>query len=544
MIWESLDVRKAGAVQQVNKKPSPTLIALLLVIITLAVFWRVFGLGFVYADDGDYITGNHHVQMGFTAASIRWAFTSGQFANWHPLTWISHMLDVRLFDLRPAGHHAVNLLFHLINVVLLFLLLQKITGARWRSAFVAALFAIHPLHVESVAWVSERKDVLSTFFLFLTIWAYTAYSSRPSIKRILGVAGLFAMGLMAKPSLVTLPFALLLLDYWPLRRKGGMRLVWEKWPLFALSAASAIVTYIVQARIGAVASEYPIGIRIANAVVAYVSYISKMFWPVNLAFPYPHPTNTLPTWEVIASGIILTLITILVIRSARRRPYIAMGWFWYLGMLVPMIGIIQVGGQAMADRYTYVPLIGLFIILSWGASEIWGWAWKKLGLRRIEWAAPAVGGLVLLPLMVVAWIQVGYWKDSKTLAGHALEVTSGNYLAHHGMGVTLALEGDNEGAIYHFSEALRLHLNQPEDHYFLAVCLSNEGSLDEAIVQYRAAIELRPEYPEAHYNLGVAWYYKGDFREAWEEVHLARQYGYTPAPAFLDLLRLSMPEPQ
>lgn len=520
-----------------SKKPSPILICVFLAIVTIAVFWPVIGHQFVSYDDVDYVTGNPHVQTGFTAENIKWAFTSGQFANWYPLTWLSHMLDCRLFGLNPAGHHAVNLLFHLANVILLFLILFRMTGAHWRSAFVAALFAIHPLRVESVAWVSERKDVLSTLFLLLTVWTYAGYVKRPSIGRYVAVAGLFALGLMSKPSLVTLPFALLLLDYWPLRRTRIKRLILEKAPLLALSAASAVVTYIAQAGTGAVASDYPIGVRAANALTAYIAYIGKMFWPVRLAFPYPHPGSALPSWQVIGSGLLLALMTALAIMTARRRPYAAVGWLWYLGTLAPMIGLVQVGGQAMADRYTYVPLIGLFIILAWSGSEIVNRQQKR------QWIAPVIGGLVILPLMVASWIQVGYWRDTKTLAERALAVTSDNYLAHYALGVTLAGEGDNEGAISHLSQAISLHLAYPEARYNLAVCLANEGRLGDAIREYHEAVRLRPDYAEAHNNLAVALYYKRDFAESWKEVHLAQQFGYAPNPDFLALLSTSMPEP-
>lgn len=519
-----------------SKKPSPILICVVLAVITIAVFWPVIGHQFISYDDVDFVTGNPHVRTGFTAENIKWAFTNGQVANWYPLTWLSHMLDWRVFGPNPSGHHAVNLLLHLLNVILLFLLLIRLTGAHWRSAFVAALFAIHPLSVEPVAWVSERKDVLSACFLLLTLWAYVGYVRHSSIGRYLAVAGLFALGLMSKPSLVTLPFALLLLDYWPLRRTGVKRLILEKVPLLALSAASSVITYLAQAKTVGVTSCYPLGVRAANALVAYVAYIGKTFWPARLVYPYPHPANTLPVWQVIGSAFLLALISAGAILYAKRRPYLAVGWFWYLGTLVPMIGLVQVGGggQAMADRYAYVPLIGLFIALTWGGSEIIG---------RRKRIIPIIAGLIVLPLMAVSWIQVGYWRDAKTLAQRALAVTTDNYLAHYALGVTLAGEGDNEGAISHLSEAISLHLAYPEARYNMAVCLANEGRLDESISEYREAIRLRPDYAEAHNNLAVALYYRRDFPESWKEVHLAQQFGYAPNPDFLALLSTSMPEP-
>ena len=372
------------------------LVCLFLIITTFAVYWQVHNHDFINLDDDLYITENDQVQKGLSRESVVWAFTTTHAANWHPLTWLSHMVDFQLYGLNPKGHHLTNVFFHLLNTLLLFFVLQRMTGALWRSGFVAALFALHPLHVESVAWVAERKDVLSTLFWLLTIWAYTWYVERPRRTRYLLTLLTFTLGLMAKPMLVTLPFVLLLLDYWPLGRfqvgqldtalsapgqaslstrsvwSQTLRLIWEKAPFFALAAASSIVTFLVQKGGGAVRpwERFPITIRIANGLVSYVKYMGKMIWPSDLAVFYPHPGASLPIWQAVAAGLLLLSISIAAIRLAKNHPYLAVGWLWYLGTLVPIIGFVQVGGQALADRYTYVSLIGLFIIIAWGVSDI------------------------------------------------------------------------------------------------------------------------------------------------------------------------------
>ncbi|NIQ87873.1 MAG: hypothetical protein GWN93_01765, partial [Deltaproteobacteria bacterium] len=397
------------------------------------------------------------VHKGLTRESFIWAFTTTDEANWHPLTWLSHMVDCQLYGLNPAGHHLTNVLLHSASTVLLFLILLGMTGSRWRSALVAALFALHPLHVESVAWVAERKDVLSTLFWMLTLWAYLAYTKRPERKRYLLIIVAFTLGLMAKPMLVTLPFVLLLLDYWPLKRielgqsasglpaanqpstiaeKPGaqaFRLLLEKTPLFVLTAASSVVTFVVQKSEGAVGAleVYPLKIRVANALVSYVSYIIKMIWPQNLAVFYPHPGQSLPMWQAVAAGILLVLISIAVIRAGRRQPYLPVGWLWYLGTLVPVIGLVQVGAQAMADRYTYVPLIGLFIMAAWGVPELM----KKWHHRRVALVVSAA--LVLFALMTCARLQLRHWKNSIALLSHAHAVTAKSYLVHNNLGSAL-----------------------------------------------------------------------------------------------------------
>ncbi len=428
-------------------------VAALLAVVTAGAFWRVFVAGFVF-DDKLYILGNPHVQNGLNWADINWAFTAMFASNWHPLTWISHMLDSQIWGLDPFGPHLVNLLLHVANVVLLFAVLRRMTGFIWRSAFVAALFAVHPLHVESVAWVAERKDVLSALFWMLTMLAYVRYVERPGIGTYALVTGLFALGLLSKPMLVSLPLVLLLIDFWPLERSGVSRmggastparigrplktsptaLIVEKIPLFALSIGSAIVTYLAQQASGSVAiSGFPLGVRVANALVSTVWYLWKMIVPTGLAAFYPHRGITIPVWQVIGSTVLLTGITALVILLARRKPYLAVGWSWFVITLLPVIGLVQVGSQSMADRYTYVPLIGVFIALTWAVAEywsmgVWGYGRSNSGSAPTRpyphtpvLSVPAV--LIIAACVVGTWRQTGYWKDEISLCRHALAVT-------------------------------------------------------------------------------------------------------------------------
>ena len=503
---------------------SRLLICLLLAAAIVAVYWQVGGFGFTNLDDDEYVTDNAAVRAGLAWHGALWALTARYASNWHPLTWISHMLDCQLFGLSPTGHHLVNLLFHIANTIFLFLLLARMTGCLWRSAFVAALFGLHPLHVESVAWVAERKDVLSTFFWMLTLGAYLHYTQSPKPARYLLVLLAFALGLMAKPMLVTLPLVLLLLDLWPLgrlaREKGGQgdharswrKLVWEKIPLFVLAAASSAVTFVVQQGSGAVGSLelYPLGVRAANAIVAYVSYIAKMFWPAHLAVFYSHPGASLPIWQVAGSGLLLVCITVLAIR-ARGRPYLAVGWLWYVVTLVPVIGLVQVGHQAMADRYTYVPLVGVFIIIAWGVPELLALRTTEVHRRRLL-AAPA--GIVIAALAVCTYSQVGYWHDDVALFGHALKVTSNNALAHNNLGVALAAQGAAEKAVEHYSEALRIEPDYPEAHNNLGAALAKRGRTDQAIAHFTAALRVRPSFAEAHNNLGAALAMQGRIDQA------------------------------
>jgi tetratricopeptide (TPR) repeat protein len=566
------------------------LLMLVLVLATTAVYLQVKDYDFVGFDDNEYITENSHVRTGLTSENVSWAATAFYAGNWHPLTWISHMLDCQLFGLKPGLHHLVNLLFHIANTILLFLVLHRMTKGLWQSAFVAAIFAIHPLHVESVAWISERKDVLSTLFWMLTMGAYAFYVEKQEIKKYLLALFFFTLGLMAKPMLVTLPFVLLLLDYWPLRRletvkpsagehkqsekplkprhekkerrrgaikrehvnKTEMRtrqqtplaqIMLEKIPFFVLSLASSVVTYMAQQKGGAMHSlqSVPLSTRIANALVSYSVYIWKMIWPESLAVLYPYP-GTLPTWEVVVAVFFLGITTFLIIRNVKRYPYLTTGWLWYLGTLVPVIGLVQVGVQAMADRYTYVPLVGVSIIVAWGVPEFS----KKWRHRN---AALAMVALITLTILsVVTWRQVGYWKDSVVLFTRAVEVTTNNPTMQNNLGNALEDQGRLDEAIAHYAEALRIDpgladaynniglaltkLGRPDEaipnffkaiginpshaaaHYNLGTLLASQGKLDEAIYQFRECVRIKPDYAKAYNNLGNALLFRGKIDEA------------------------------
>ena len=473
-----------------------------LTVVTFLAFWQVNHCDFVSFDDDQYITENSHIQDGLTLDGITWAFTASHAANWHPLTWISHMLDIQLFGLHPRGHHVMNLLFHLANTALLFFVLHRMTKALWQSAFVAALFALHPLHVESVAWVAERKDVLSTFFWMLTLCAYSSYAERRSLRRYLLVLACFALGLMAKPMLVTLPFVLLLLDYWPLgrfepgepairttpgiatlpdKRKGTsgkkktvlkeaaktkqvpdanyrrtvlLALLREKIPLFVLALFSSVVTYLVQQTWGAVQSteHFPLSSRIGNAFVSYSAYIGRMIWPHNLAVFYPYQ-KLLPSWQVLGAVLCFIAVTVLAIRAAKRHRSVIVGWLWYVGTLVPVIGLVQVGEQARADRYTYIPLIGLFIMVAWGIPALLGtWRYGKKVLVPLAAA-------VLFCFFSLTMLQVRYWQSSFTLFGHALNVTDNNHVAYYSRGTAYAALGNYEQALKDYDRAIGIEPN-------------------------------------------------------------------------------------
>ncbi|NLW36825.1 MAG: tetratricopeptide repeat protein [Syntrophorhabdus aromaticivorans] len=506
-------------------------ISFFLVFVTACAFWQVGRCGFINYDDNQYVTGNIHVRQGITKTGLVWAFTSGHASNWHPLTWISHMVDVQVFGLRPAWHHIMNLLLHLANTVLLFLVLHRMTKALWQSVFVAALFALHPLHVESVVWVAERKDILSTFFWLLTMGAYALYVERPVLKRYFAVCGFFALGLMAKPMLVTLPFALLLLDYWPLgrlaldqpedREKGGRKgkgrqihpavLLWtkvrplivEKTPLFTLAALSCVVTFFVQRHGGAMVGGeiLPFSARLANALVSYAAYIGKMFWPTKLAVLYPHP-GWWPFWKIALAAVVLPLLTALAMRVGRKCPYVPVGWFWYVGTLVPVIGIVQVGSQAMADRYTYVPLIGLFVVAAWGVPELLA----RLPRRRETLAVFAA--LCLLCLSCQTWRQVSYWRNDITLYTHTLAVTERNGMIYTNRGVAHWMMGNFSAAIADINKAIEINPGAALAYLNLGVAYRSLRDYARSIEAFNKAIEYDPKQALAYLNRGVA-YYKG-----------------------------------
>jgi protein O-mannosyl-transferase len=530
-------------------------VALLLAAAALAAFWPVLGNAFISYDDRPYVTRNPHVRAGLTWEGLRWAWTTGHAANWHPLTWMSHQLDAQLWGDDPRGHHATSLLLHLASTVTLFLVLTRMTGATGRSAVVAGLFAVHPLHVESVAWVAERKDVLSAFLWMLTMAAYARYVEAPGARRYAWVVLALAAGLLAKPMLVTLPFVLLLLDYWPLGRWSGTglgKLVIEKLPLFALAAASSVVTLVVQSRGGSVGSfeVFPLDVRLLNAVVTCGAYLWQTVWPLRLAFYYPHPVSAPPAWQIAAAALVLLTMTAIALRQRGRRPWLLVGWLWYLGTLVPVIGLVQVGAQARADRYTYLPLVGIFLLAAWGLAEV---ASRRAGdrgrpapNRAPRWVLVLVVA-AFLPLVALANAQARRWHDSRTLYDHAIEVTGESSVVDNLVGVVLADEGrhaeaipwyeravrlgpahvrarDNLGlalirtgqpekAIPVLLEAIRVSPNAPEPHNTLGVALSRLNRIAEAIPHFREALRLEPDYVQALTNLGTALVAVGSVEE-------------------------------
>lgn len=497
----------------------PAVAILLIAVATLSVYGQVIGHGFLSYDDPLYVKHNRVIQAGVSVEGVHWALTTGDIGNWHPLTWLSHMLDVTLFGMDPGMHHLANVIIHLANTLLLLLLLWRMTGAFGRSAFVAALFALHPLHVESVAWISERKDVLSGLFFTLTLLAYGRYCRKPGRPGFLAIVLLFAAGLMAKPMLVTLPFILLLLDYWPLRRmrppfaasgtgasvgsansnsqESLGKLAAEKIPLFLLSLVSCVVTAFVQDRGGAVKSleAIPLGARLLNIPVAYVRYLGKTFWPARLAVEYPHPGMDLPLFESAAMLLLLVIVSLVAIREARRHPPLFVGWFWFLGMMVPVIGLIQVGGQAMADRYTYLPLIGIFVAFSWTARELTAAPRFRAGLPEVAAVA------VLAALAAATYRQTGYWRDSVTLYRHALEVNPGSSLILTNMGGEMGERGNFAEAIRFSREALAIEPARSDARYNLAYYLELSGNHREAAIEYGELLRRYPDDREAAANL-------------------------------------------
>jgi tetratricopeptide (TPR) repeat protein len=476
---------------------TPLLLCLLLTVVVLVSYSPVTHNGFIYDDIG-YITSNPHVGAGLTWVTVKWAFTTYRQANWHPLTWLSHSLDCELFGLNPAGPHYVNVLLHAANAVLLFLLLQRATGFRWRSLMVAALFALHPMNVESVAWAAERKNVLSMVFFLLALYAYVLYARRPGLRRYAAVAFFFALALLSKPQVITLPFLLLLWDYWPLGRIGAPGvpgptapgenvprlssrwLVFEKLPLLLLSAVSAVITMKAQKAGGAIQtlSQYSLLLRLETAVISYVRYLGKAVWPSKLVALYPHPTKLYPAWQVGAAVVLLMLITAVVIR-ARERRYLAVGWFWFLGSLVPMIGLVQVGSQEMADRYAYISFVGLFLMLTWLVAD-----WAEARQISANWLAiPAVSGL--LALGTLTYHQVGYWHDAESFWLRTLALTQNNYVAQVTLGDTLFSQGRTEEAAAHFRAALAIKPDGLNANLGLGTYEDRRGNLPAAIERYQ-----------------------------------------------------------
>ncbi len=490
------------------------LLAALLAVGSAALYAPAMWNGFVNYDDPDYITRNLEVQRGLSWPGVVWAFgTENAAANWHPLTWISHMLDVSWFGMNPAGHHFTNVLLFSMDVAVLFVFLNSGTRDAWRSAAVAALFAVHPLNVESVAWAAERKAVLSILFLLLTLWSYVWYTRRPGVARYLGVAVLYALALFSKTTVITLPATLLLLDYWPLRRLGeneaGPRacvvqfgkLVWEKIPLFIMAAVVGWITFRIHRREGAMAGAMPLAWRLKNSIYSYVAYLGKTIWPVDLAVFYPHPENSLRWWTVGLAALALLGITGLVWQHRKKR-YLLVGWLWYLGVLFPMIGLVQSGRQGMADRYVCISLLGLFVGIVWLVGD---WA-EQRGWKREPMLASFV--VLLLPLASLTHTQIGYWRNSLTLFGHALDVTSNNGVAESNFGSALEEAGETHLATQHLEKAVRLAPDLAAPHYNLALILQKQGQMSESVREYRLAIERSAdplEKAQAHNNLGALY---------------------------------------
>ncbi len=517
-------------------------VALALLVVTATVYRPVARNGFINYDDNAYVTLNPTVLAGLTWRGAAWAFTNTEVSNWHPLTWLSHMLDVELFGPNPEGHHLMSLVFHAVNAILLLAVLRRMTGRLWTSALVAALFAVHPLHVESVAWTAERKDVVSTFFWLLTMMTYQRYAWRPGAWKYLAVLAMFAAGLMSKSMLVTVPFVLLLLDWWPLGRlrigkQGGKEggrpaafLVLEKMPLFLFSAASGAATYLIQKHAGAMASsDYaPFPVRAANALVAYVNYLWKTVWPADLSILYPF-TVTVSPWLAAVAGLSLAGTAAAVVSVGKKRPYLAFGWFWYLGTLVPVIGLVQVGSQAMADRYTYMTLTGIFVASAWGLADL---GRGRPGARAIF----SVAALALVAALgILTSVQVGWWKDDITLYRHALDTGSDHYMLRNNLGLALSDRGRYGEAVEQYRIALRLNPGAVKVYNNMGLAMGQQGRSREAIFYFYEAISRKPDFSEAHNNLGIALEEAGKREEAEKHYREAIRLNPRSAEAHLNL---------
>jgi tetratricopeptide (TPR) repeat protein len=530
--------------------------SLLLFVAVLVVFWPALHCGFVFFDDNVYVTENLNVHRGLTWPSLKWAFTAIDGGSWMPLTWVSHMVDYQLYQLRPPGHHLTSILWHAANAVLLFLFLKRMTGAFWRSAFVAAAFALHPLRVESVAWVAERKDVLSTFFGWGAIWCYVRYTEEFKDQSswkffVYGITLLlYLLTLMAKPMLVTLPFLLLLLDYWPLGRVRILSdvrwLLTEKIPFLIIAVVFSATTFIAQYHVGAVKSlvRYSFGQRLGNVPVSYVRYLYKIFWPANLGAFYP--PEKWPAWEIAGATLLVAVPSVWVIRQWRARPYLGVGWFWFLGAMVPTVGLVQVGDQSMADRYTYVPGVGILIMVAWGLYDL---ARARAVLRE---GLVVGGGLAVLICAILTWRQIPYWKNTVTLFSHALEVTGPNYLADYNLGCAALAIGNYPSAITYLETALHApgkeipFGNPAPAHNNLGCALLQEGEVPAAVSQFEKALAIQPNFPEVYYNMGRAFMtnHQPDvavesFQQGLALDPRVAEMNYSAGEAFLDLGRAS-----
>jgi protein O-mannosyl-transferase len=510
-------ISRSSALHRRNLRLVTACVCVCLFVLTWVIFGQTLRFDFVNYDDPRYVYQNPRITSGISVANVVWAFSHIHSENWHPLTTITHMLDCQLHGLNAGWHHFTNVLLHSFAVVLLFVALERMTGALWRSAFVSAIFAVHPLHVESVAWIAERKDVLSAFFFMLSLLAYLHYTRAPSIGRYLTVALVVALGLMSKPMLVTLPFVLLLLDYWPLERletrrsNSGRRpsqLVLEKIPLIAFSAVSSIATFLAQRGAIGWTEQLPVSERINNALVAYVIYIQQMFWPARLAVFYPHPENRLRVLEISLALILLVGLTAVAFAFRKKAPYFITGWLWYLGMLVPVIGLVQVGWQGHADRYTYLPEIGLYIAVTWAVTDFT----RSWHLQRTILGVAAI--VIVGALSWRCWRQASYWRDSETLFTHALAVTRNNDVAMNNLGIIFLEKGQLDDAISNLQAAIDVRPENAPAHDNLAKALLRKGQVAEAMVHYRKFLEIEPDNVEARNTLGTALIQQGRLREA------------------------------
>jgi len=553
----------AGA-ENSGRMRTVVLLCMALFVITLAVYIPVGNHEFINYDDDFYVVANPHVASGITGKNIAWAFTTMHQSNWHPITWLSHMADAQFYGMAPRGHHLTNVFIHAASTLLLFLLLLRITGAVWQSSFVAALFALHPLHVESVAWVAERKDILSAFFWFLTLLFYSEYAAQRKKSLYLLTLITFVLGLMSKPMLVTLPVIMLLIDFWPLDRyrheeqEQGLRqllprvitVVKEKIPFFACTLLSSVITIYAQGKGGAISNLETVSfwVRIENALISYVKYITKALWPVDLGVLYPIQFS-FPLWQVIGALLVLLLFSVIAVMSGRRHPYLPVGWFWFLVALLPVIGLIQVGAQSMADRYTYIPLTGLFILVAWGVPDLIKGLQYRVGILAL------LGGAVIAASAALTWQQLGYWRDSVALYRHTLQVTSGNCIIHYNLGnaflnkekpeeaipefreairinpnfavayrnlgLALYKKGNLDAAIYELEKALRINPGDADAHRNVGLVYLKKGFLDPAIRSYQAALRINPDLADAHRNLGIALFSKGNLQAAVSELQAA-----------------------
>lgn len=498
--------------------------------LTISLYWQVQNFEFVFFDDNIYVFNNKNLQKGFSFEGLKWAFTSFYAANWHPLTWMSHMLDFQLFYLKAGGHHWTSVILHILNVFLVFFVFYRLSSDLWKSSFISAIFALHPLHVESVAWVSERKDLLCAFFWFLTIFVYNEYVKENKLNYYLLALIFFILGLLSKPMIVTLPFALILLDFWPLKRfqkqernpnslfSGTKLLILEKTPFFLLSFIGCVVTLYAQHYGGAVAplDTYPLAARIVNAVKAYGLYCVKTFWPENLAFYYPYLINV-PLKEFILWSLFLLFVSILAFKTRGKYPYFLFGWLWFLGTLLPVIGLVQVGAQSMADRYTYIPMIGLLVIVAWGLPDLIS---QKIWRDRF---LPTAAAVVICCYTAISWKQISYWQNSQTLFEHALRVTRNNAVTHNNFGVYLASQGKYDLAMKHHKDALRLSPRYIDAIYNVGNIHAYKGEFDSSVIYYKKVISYKSHHYGAHYNLALVLAHQGKVNEAIAHLRIAKQ---------------------